>query len=111
MEFCRVLRSQDVWYKRSPSLKHVVEGAAEAKVLELQQNLQDKSMRHEARAAQVAQERASQLGKLRQRHQSIDVTKQQTFERRYMVTCNGMCGHIRHWSMTFTAAQITAPVC
>ena len=82
---CRSLRSQDLWCKPSPSLKHIVAGAAEARALELQQSLQDKSLRHEAEAARVAQERASQLSKLRQRHQSVDATKQQTSERR--------CGH------------------
>ncbi len=85
LQVCRSLRSQDLWCKPSPSLKHIVAGAAEARVLELQQGLQDKSLRHEAEAARVAQERASQLSKLRQRHQNVDATKQQTSERR--------CGH------------------
>ena len=80
---CRALRSQDLWCKPSPSLKHLVAGAAEARVLELQQSLQDKTLRHEAEAARVAQERACQLSKLRQRHQNVDATKQQTSERRY----------------------------
>ena len=79
---CRSHRSQDLWCKPSPSLKHLVEGAAEALAEELQQSLQGKSLRHEAQAVQVAQERASQVAKLRQRHQSIDATKQQTSERR-----------------------------
>ena len=79
---CRSLRSQDPWCKPSPSLKHVVAGAAEARALELQQSLHDKSLRHEGEVARVAQERATQLSKLRQRHQNVDATKHQTSERR-----------------------------
>jgi hypothetical protein len=71
-----------VWCKPSPSLKHIVEGAADARALELQQSLQGKSERHAAQAAQVAQERAAQLGKLRRRHQNIESTKQHMLERR-----------------------------
>ena len=69
-----------MWCKTSPSLKRIVEGAADARALELQQSLQGKNERHAAQAAQVAQERAAQLGKLRQRHQSIESTKQHILE-------------------------------
>lgn len=79
---CRSLRSQDLWCKPSPSLKHIVAGAAEARALELQQSLHDKSLRHDGEVARVAQERAAQLSKLRQRHQNVDATKHHTSERR-----------------------------
>lgn len=88
---CRASRGQGGWCKPSPSCKPAVDGAAEARAQELQQSLQGKSVRHEAQAAQVAQERTLQLSRLRHRHQMIVSTKQQTFERRYiclqLLTC------------------------
>ena len=101
---CRVVRSQDPWCKLSPSLKHLVTGAAEARVLELQQSLQDKSLRHEAEAARVAQERARQLSKLRQRHQTVDATKQQTSERRYGLSYLAT-NPVNAWQYRFAAAD------